>query len=139
MDPDNPPISILSSVSYVIGSINFLIGSIAFLPNYYSSIVWKYIGGITYTFGSLCFCIADIVLLHLLIAYKFPYYDRIMLILGNVIYLVGSVLFIPYVMKVDAGDGLFILGSVIMLLTRIWLYYKTKFNFPKLIIFNFTF
>lgn len=138
MDAD-PPGSIFSSVSYIFGACNFLAGSIAFIPQYYEDIAGQYVGGLCYTVGSFCFCIADIAILYLLIAHKFPYIDRICLLLGSLMYVVGSSLFIPDIMEADAGDSLFIAGSTMILGCRIWLYSKTRFRFPKVVILNLVF
>lgn len=114
MDTD-PPGSIFSGISYIFGASNFLAGSIAFIPKYYDTLTGQYIGGICYTLGSFCFCMADLAILYLLIIYKFPYLDRIVLLLGSIMYVIGSSLFIPNIMHADAGDALFMLGLTMSL------------------------
>lgn len=95
----DPPGSVFSSISYIIGASNFLVGSIAFIPQYYETETGQYVGGIAYTFGSFCFCIADLVILYLLVTHKFPFFDRIGLLIGSLMYVVGSSLFIPDIMR----------------------------------------
>lgn len=135
----DPPGSIFSSIAYIIGATNFLAGSIAFIPPLYETTIAQYVGGICYSFGSLCFCVADIVILYLLVFHKFPYYDRISLLIGSIMYVVGSCLFIPDIMQAVAGNALFMGGSTMILLSRLWLYCKTKFMFPKVVVLNLVF
>lgn len=54
-------------------------------------------------------------------------------------YVIGSSLFIPDIMHADAGDALFIAGSSMILGCRIWLYAKTRFRFPFIVVANLVF
>ena len=54
-------------------------------------------------------------------------------------YVVGSSLFIPDIMHGVAGNALFIGGSSMILMCRLWLYSKTKFKFPFIVVANLLF
>ena len=51
-------------------------------------------------------------------------------------YVIGSSLFIPEILHSDTGDSLFIAGSCMILSCRVWLYWRTRFRFPGIVVAN---
>ena len=134
----DPPGSVTSGVCYIIGALNFLIGSVADLPTL-ESLPSQYVSSLTYTFGSVCFALADIYVLLKLIKHNFSFIDRMVLLSASVMYIVGSMLYIPAMEHSNAGAALFMVGSFVIVSCRVWLYWKTKFRFEEMVVWNLVF
>lgn len=134
-------------INYMIGGVTFFIGSYC----YFSYINAKYpnsfvLGGWLYTIGSACFLLADLTewnhfnfgcitktkykgeqslfntLLRAEIGINF-----FCSAIGSLMYLLGSIFFIPSLDMLPAGEFLFIYGSLVIFFSQLWKCLRTAF------------
>ncbi|MDJ1182629.1 YrhK family protein [Roseofilum casamattae] len=114
----------VNAILYLIGGFAFIIGSIFFLPRYEESIavgVWSYFGGS---------CLYAIVTIHDLLesishlrsqnyvtrAHLTELYAAIFYTIGTLLFIAGSLFFLPQIELITAGVGCFITGSILFLI-----------------------
>jgi hypothetical protein len=135
------------SINYMIGGITFFIGSYC----YFSYINTVYpnsfvVGGWLYTIGSFCFLLADLTEWN---HYKFgcitdsdykgekTLYNSFIRAefginffasaIGSLMYLIGSIFFIPSLDMLPAGEFFFIYGSLVIFFSQLWKCLRTVF------------
>lgn len=128
------------SINYMIGGITFYLGSycyFSFINNVYpNSFI---IGAWLYSIGSLCFLLADITEWN---HFKYgcscnvnyegeqTFYNTFIRaevginfffsVLGSLMYLIGSIFFIPSLDKLPLGEFFFIYGSLVIFFSQLW-------------------
>jgi hypothetical protein len=135
------------SINYMIGGITFFFGSYCYFSyinaTYSNSFV---VGGWLYTIGSLCFLIADLTEWN---HFKFGCFTEteytgekslfntllraeiginfFCSAIGSLMYLLGSIFFIPSLDMLPAGECLFIYGSLVIFFSQLWKCLRTCF------------
>jgi hypothetical protein len=119
----------------VIGGLTFAFASIAYFPVFARVIDSNNLAGWMYTVGSFSFLVADLMEWnHYRPAcfsssieneqYKIGF-NFLLSVVGSLLYLLGSIFFIPSTGNLQLGEIIFIVGSTIILLSQSWKCYRT--------------
>jgi len=119
------------SANYCIGAVFFFFGSMLLYPYFATIFESGFYSAWLYTIGSLTFSFAD--------ATEWSYYEPIvvcksrscclipnlslnffMSMTGSILYLIGSAMFIPSINKAETGLLLFIIASIIIMISQAW-------------------
>ena len=120
------------SFNYLVGGFLFLVGSILIFP-WFSSLqnsvlfsAWCYI------IGALAFVLADLMeWLHYLNiqGYYLDYIANYLIsLLAAIVYLIGCIFLIPQLKSEDKAIDLFIVGSVMIVISQSWKIYRTLYQ-----------
>lgn len=133
-------------ISYLIGGITFVLGSFCYYPFISPYVNGDVVGGWLYTIGSLSFLIADLKEWNHFklgcigqpnnekVSTWKSYLTRAQVGInfflsacGSLLYLLGSIFFIPATNNLTLGELLFIYGSIVIFLSQLWKCLRTSF------------
>jgi hypothetical protein len=116
-------------INYIIGGSTFLLGSLVLFPSFANLFDTASISAWLYTIGSTGFLLADITEWKHYTTLKCDYLilsiNFLVSVLGSLLYLTGSICFIPKLNQVPAGELQFIVGSTIIVASQTWKLVRT--------------
>jgi hypothetical protein len=134
------------SINYMFGGIFFFFGSLMYFPSINKQFNGDLVGGWLFTIGSTNFLLADLTEFnhfrkgfigalephHLSVNYPVSRFRKTELginflgsVLGSLLYLIGSICFIPATNLLTLGEWTFIVGSAIIFLSQTWKCFRT--------------
>ena len=134
------------SINYMCGGIFFFFGSLMYFPSIDKQFNGDVVGGWLFTIGSANFLLADLTEFdhfrkgfigrlephHISVSYPMSRFRKAELginfmcsAFGSLLYLIGSICFIPATDLLALGEWSFIVGSAIIVLSQIWKCFRT--------------
>lgn len=110
--------------NHMFGDICFVFGSFALFPFLSTFINTAAVSAWFYTIGSVNIFIAEITEWIHFTSLEYPYLwisiNFFLSVIGSILYLIGSIVFLPMFAKIDLGNLLFIIGSAFIFVSQIW-------------------
>lgn len=120
--------------NYLVGGVTFFLGSLLLFPIFSNYIDASWLSAWLYTIGSATFLLADITewlhYVHKDCRYKKLVINFLVSVCGSLLYLIGSVCFIPDVNAAVTGLYLFIFGSTLIVISQSWKLYSSAIHGP---------